>query len=360
MNKLKRIALLNLHAIGDCIMFLPTIRAVSAQYHESQILVFVRNATITKVLECANLPRNVRICDFQQSSSKKGFRLKKFHFEVWRKILEFKPEAIISMVELNKYFTPLMLRLSNARITIGDRSGLGKYFYTNPVNTSVHDHQVMRNLSLLHELDIQIPDIPDINISPSSDRLSRMAALITQLFPKRPKLIVAISPFATVGQIWRIWPPVYWARLCSILSKSFDVGFLVLGGSSYWERNLGKVLFDELHKGLKAVNLIGRLDIRDTIAVLKQSDFICGADNGLLHLAAAVGTFVHAIWTVTPREHYPYTTQKQIIYGECYCKPGSIRKECLRKPRCMYDLKSENVAKTIGDIWANQLCGVGR
>ena len=84
--------------------------------------------------------------------------------------------------------------------------------------------------------------------------------------------------------------------------------------------------------------MVGRLNIKETIALISVMYLVCGIDCGLLNIAASNGTFVHAIWSATPIEHYPFTDDRQIITVRCLCKEKylhNIKEGCLKRFQCL-------------------------
>jgi len=357
--------MLSIHALGDTIMFLPTIREVSKSFSNSKITVLVRNRTIKEMLELAKLPSNVLIYNLDDSNSWRFkltsvrifgslLRFNRLNFLVLQKLTELRPDVTIAMTKLNNRLMPLMLKFSGSKITVGESHGWGRYLLTHPVQTDLSAMRVLRNLSLLEAIDIPQPDKPDIRLYPTQDSIRRVVSLIKSVISRPPKISFAVAPCATLGQRWRLWPCEYWAKLIKLLTQEFDSACFILGGSSKKDNQIAEQISERLPDQASAYNLVGQLNIKDTIALMSVMDCICGIDCGLLHIAASVGTFVHAIWSVTQIEHYPFTDKKQIITVQCQCKgnyPHNIKKECLKKARCMEQFLPEPAFEQIAKVW---------
>lgn len=363
--KRERICLLSIHGLGDTLMFLPTIRAVSQNFPLSEITVLVRNKSVKAMLETAALPDNVFIEYFKTLNN---WRFKRTAFKPLGSLLRFNPlnlwvlykirklgpDISIAMTKMNNRLTPLMLKVSGSRINVGESHGWGKYLYTNPVETDLKTHRVLRNLSLLKGLNTSQADESDIRLYPSQQSVAKMCSLIKKRLGDLPRKCFAVAPCVTLGQHWRLWPFEYWAKLIRFLTEEFDSACFILGGASKQDHQIGEEISERLPDRTSAYNLVGQLDIKDTIALMSVMDCICGIDCGLLHIAAGVGTFIHAIWSVTQIEHYPFTDNKQIITVQCNCKenyPHNIRKECLKKSRCMEQFLPEPAFEQIAKVW---------
>jgi len=360
--------MLSIHALGDTIMFLPTIREVSRSFSNSKITVLVRNRTIKEMLELAKLPSNVLIynlddsnsCRFKLTSVKilgSLLRFNRLNFLVLQKFRELKPDITIAMTRLNNRLMPLMLKFSGSKITVGESYGWGRHLLTHPVETDRKAHRVLRNLSLLSSLKIPLPSEPDLKLFPDTENLNSTVALLKTFLSKPPKICFAVAPCVTLGQRWRFWPCEYWAKLVEMLTEKFDAACFLLGGPSEEESRIGDEIMQNLPNGIKVYNLVGRLPTKETIALISLMDYICGIDCGLLHIATSVNTFIHAIWSITQIEHYPFTEKKQIITVDCHCSkdyPENISPECIKRPHCLEHFLPEAAFESIQSVWASR------
>jgi len=348
-NNPKKIVLLCLHAIGDTIMFLPTIRAVSEYYSESKVIVFVRSYLTQCILETARLKSNVSIMNFAEVDlwrykrtcvglPSNLLRFNPVNFSVLMKLRSLKPDVTIAMSRMHPRLTPLMLKFSRSLITIGESYGWGRTMLTHPVETRQKSHRIYRNLSLLKALNMPIPEKADIRIFPADRDIQEMQMLMCSKTKVNKRSFFAVAPCVTPGQIWRLWPCHFWGDLISQLAEYYDATAFILGGSSDEDHRICNEIKTYIKPGLRVYNLGGKLSIKHTIALIALMDFICGVDCGLLHTAASVGTFINAIWSATPIEHYPFTEKKKIIHLPCQCAgnyPSSLKRSCMSRPECM-------------------------
>jgi len=356
LRKNSRIVMLAIHALGDTIMFLPTIKAASRSFPDSDIRILTRNKSVEEMLDFARLPLNVSV-DYIGAFNSWRFRLSPFNLLVLLKVIRLKPDIIVSMTRLNNYLTPILMKLVRSKVTIGESHGWGRCLLTHPVETDRKANRVLRNLSLLNALKIPLPSEPDLRLFPDKESLNKAVALVKTFLSRPPKICFALAPCATLGQRWRLWPCRHWARLMEMLTEKFDAACFLLGGSSEEENRIGDEIMQNLPNEVRAYNLVGRLPIKDTIALISLMDYICGIDCGLLHIAASVDTFIHAIWSITQIEHYPFTEKKQIITVDCQCRkdyPKNIRPECRKKPQCLEHLLPEVVFERMKDVWLSR------
>lgn len=149
--------------------------------------------------------------------------------------------------------------------------------------------------------------------------------------------VVAISPGAGEGWAHKMWPWMRYAELIDGLGKRID-RVLLVGGKQEVD------VAQKIANGRPHVmSLCGALTIRQTASVLSKCDLIVGGDNGLLHLAGAVGTPICAIFGPTdPGRTAPHTTVLKVVSIPMSCSPCyALNPPCgSLSPACMEEVTS--------------------
>src|SRR5262249_35738027 len=147
-------------------------------------------------------------------------------------------------------------------------------------------HEAERNLDFLSQVggDTSVRDHLELWLS-DEDREVARAALVSRGVG-RNDLLVSIAPGA--GQPKRLWPPNRFIKLGRFLQRECQARVLIVGGPEDRERAL------ELEEslGTAAVNFAGEMTLRQTGALLENSQLIVANDSGPMHLAAAAGIAV--------------------------------------------------------------------
>lgn len=151
------------------------------------------------------------------------------------------------------------------------------------------EHQAWEYMDLLlpghkeQELERPLLNLPD---EAAAAAKARLAAL--------PKPCVGILPGAARGPSKR-WPADHFINLGRSLVKEKHCSVVALGISR--EAALCRKVVEGIGEG--ALNLAGQTTLAEWIALLKVCDLVIANDSGGMHLAAAVGTPVVAIFGVT-------------------------------------------------------------
>lgn len=116
--------------------------------------------------------------------------------------------------------------------------------------------------------------------------------------------IVALSPGSGAFAPARRWPPQRFAEVAGMLATA-GARIVLVGGAE--EAPLRQPLLAALGQSKSLIDLGGKTSIDALYGVLAACDMFVGNDSGIVHLAAAAGTPVTAIYGPTdPRAWGPY------------------------------------------------------
>lgn len=218
---------------------------------------------------------------------------------------------------------------SMCRIGFSEAREGATMFYTHTVKGGRNVHAVDRYLKVADFLglksdDIQFPfpPLPDLQTVGISDLIKND--------------YVVIAP----GARWqtKMWPTERFGKVASMLS----LNTVVIGSPS--ESPLAEEVVRS-SKG-KALSIAGKTGLKELAAVIRGAKFMLCNDSGPMHIAAAMGVPVFAIFGPTdPLRTGPYGDGHAIIRNNVSCSP--CRKRRCKDGRCMIDLKVETVYEII-------------
>ena len=233
--------------------------------------------------------------------------------------------------------------LSGAPKRIGfDTEGRGM-FLTTRVRYHHDQHEVENFLSVLEADGITVTDdFLEIWTTPEEEK--RVLKVLGDAGADPAEGLAAIHPFSAVTQ--RGWPLENFAELTARISRETGLRPVILGGPG----DVGA--FDSVRHmfGNGIIDLVGKCNLRDTIALLKQSALFVGNDSGIMHLAAAAGTPLVALFgPQSPNKFGPWSDRAKVIYRGLPCSPCRQKffSECEPSPRgrpaCMEAISVEEV-----------------
>ncbi|GAB4354075.1 MAG: lipopolysaccharide heptosyltransferase II [Gammaproteobacteria bacterium] len=168
---------------------------------------------------------------------------------------------------------------------------------------------------------------PELSVDSANQRV-----LIEKFGLSVDRPIVALLPGAEYGPAKR-WPSEYFAALANQLN---DKGYVCWVFGSKKEQELGAQIASGAEGGV--VNLVGRTELVDVIDLMALCSHAVTNDSGLMHIAAAVGIQVVAIYGSSSPDYTPPLTKRATIHVlELACSPCFERdcrfghNDCLRR-----------------------------
>jgi heptosyltransferase-2 len=190
-------------------------------------------------------------------------------------------------------------------------------------------HQAAYYLHLVTALGFAAPEVlPRIEITPSTG--ARVRELFQRLELDPSATLVGIAPGAAYGHAKR-WPPSRMAELVARLGARGATSVLV---GAAGDRGAGREIESSLPAGARVLNLIGRTDLRLFAGVLAACKAFVSNDSGAMHLAAAAGVPVTAIFGPTDERVTAPLGDHDVIIHQVFCRPCMLR-DCPIDHRCM-------------------------
>lgn len=182
------------------------------------------------------------------------------------------------------------------------------------------------------------------------------ASTLERLGLPRASDVVALLPGAEYGSA-KQWPANYFAELAARLAR-VGVDVWILGSAK--ERPLGEsIRAAAAHSGVR--NLCGETTLAEVVDLLGATRVAVSNDSGLMHVAAAVGTYVVALYgSSSPLMTPPLTDRKHVFHLDLDCSP-CFQRECpLGHLRCLRDISVDEVCSVAGTVLGEPLFAPNR
>ena len=314
-----RLVILSPNWLGDAVMALPAIHAFRAKYPAGAVDVAARPGSAPLF----SMVGGVGVAVLERGREAAILRERRYDAAV------LLPNSFASA-------------FAAKRAGIGERWGYGVNFrswlLTRAVAPRVRVHQVEHYAHLADALgfppDTRIPGI-EIDLRHREDGAARLAA---EGWDRRTPL-VALAPGAAFGTAKR-WPA---ASFAAIADRIADAGgrAVLLGGPA------DRAATDEVEAMAQRqgmVNLAGKTDLPMLMSVRVHTRGLVTNDSGPMHLAAALGLPVTAMFGPT-REHETHpvgSRAPEVLVGRAWCRPCMLR-DCPLTHRCMTSITPDSV-----------------
>lgn len=212
---------------------------------------------------------------------------------------------------------------------------------TRRLDRAALDQTVKRFLALGIPAGEPLPEVPLPALT--IDHARQSALLAKHSLGKRPA--VALMPGAAYGPA-KQWPIAYFGELARLLTGA-DNEVWVLGSAG--EQPLGEEI--RAAGGTEVHNLCGLTSLADTVDLLASTRAAVSNDSGLMHVAAAAGTHVVAIYgSSTPAFTPPLTARSSILYLDLDCSPCFERTCPLGHLNCLRNIGPATVLAAIPSV----------
>ena len=157
-------------------------------------------------------------------------------------------------------------------------------------------------------------------------------------------VLVGFNPGATYGEA-KCWPSERFVELGRRLREEYGAFILIFGSSRPQEKALNATIAQGIGEG--CLNLSGETSLLQLAALLRQCQVLVTNDTGTMHVAAAVGTRVVAIFGPTdPRTTSPLGEGHVVIRKKVPCSP-CLKRVCPLDHRCMDLIEVEEIYHTV-------------
>ncbi|MBI5195236.1 MAG: glycosyltransferase family 9 protein [Nitrospirae bacterium] len=386
-KSVRKILVIKLRHIGDVLLSAPAMRALKESFPDAKVSVLINSGTEESLSgnpaidELIIFDRSIKKLPLVNRIAKEIAFLRKIRakgFDMAVDLTNGDRAVILS------YFSGARYRLA---ADPGKKGFAGKrYLYTHLANIDKQKHMVFQNLDVVkqfgidaknEDVDFFIPEeakafvkkifkensIEDtdkvVHIHPTSRWLWKcwkdeyMAEIIGWLIEKGIKVIVTSAPDGReMEKAKRILSLISDYRTQNTEHRQNNSELMHISGDSP-SRSIGMG-----QSPLRVLDLAGKTTIKQLAAISEASDLFVGVDSAPMHIAAAVGTPVVALFGPTLENLWaPYSRGHIVISKDMPCKPckkGSCEGVELRE--CMKAIKQEDVKKAVSKLLRTHNC----
>jgi len=146
------------------------------------------------------------------------------------------------------------------------------------------------------------------------------------------------------------WGKENWRSLLGRMAAEFPGrALLLLGAAEESEASEFAAESWRANGGGVVVNLCGVLTPRESAAAIERARLFVGHDSGPMHLAAAVGTRVVAIFAARniPRQWFPFGKQHQVVYHRVECWGCGLETCIEQQKKCLMSITVDEVMQVV-------------
>ncbi|MCM2264965.1 MAG: lipopolysaccharide heptosyltransferase II [Desulfuromonadales bacterium] len=320
--------------IGDAVMATPALRAIRETFPEARVTI-VANPLVAELF--TSHPDCDQVIRFDKQSNQGSMG------EFWRFCRSLRSERFdLAILFQNAFKAAIMAVLAGIPRRAGYRTDGRGLLLTAGVPAVDKKHG-------LHHVDYYLQMLGQLGIAGGDGRLH--LALTAEEEGRAVERLgagqwIAINPGASYGAAKR-WFPERFAAVADGLAAEFGVRVVLTGGPG--EMEIGR----DIEKSMKIapLNLIGQTSVRELMATLAHCRLVVTNDSGPMHIAAAFGVPIVAVFG--PTDHTttsPLAGNCRIVRSAVDCAPCMLR-ECPTDHCCMIGVTADAVLAAARELW---------
>lgn len=335
-------------AIGDVTHTLPALHCLRLQFPQARITWLVEEAAAELLEGHRDLDRILVSGRKRWSRQLRGPRFFRALAEIRRFVRELRDSRYDLLLDFQGLLkSGVLVGLARAERKVGFGRGMehaeGSWIFLNERIPAVdmNMHALDRELLLLRKIGVATPEVV-FNLPITEAHRQRVKGLLTRAGVDRGRPLVAINPQAT-------WPTKLWFEesFAELADRLRERGCEVVFTGSPDDRPAVERICAEMK--MSALNLAGDTSLLELASLYQEAGVVVSTDTGPMHIAAAAGARVVAIFGSTaPWRTGPWGGQHLVLRADLDCSP-CLKKGCERDRECMRQITVEMVEKAVAE-----------
>ncbi len=328
----KRLLIIQLRRIGDVLLSTPVVRAIKLRYPGIR-LAFLTESESRSLLEKNPFLDELMVWESAQYTNPA------YIIRILRALREKRFDTVIDLQGSPR--TALASFLSGAKSRVGFDYRGRELFYNIKVKRESHPkYGSAFKLDILQPFNLSSDDLkPEIFLTAEALAWGKRFFSRYQLDDSGFK--VALSPVSR--RPYKRWSLENFSKLASWLASNFRAKVILLWGPG--ERSIAEKVAE--NAGTNVLVSEQTQSLQEAAALIQSCNLFIGNDNGLKHIATAVGTPTFTIYGPSDPASwtYPDPRNHRYIKGSCSCR-GRQKRKC-PGPVCLTSVSVEQVQRSL-------------
>jgi heptosyltransferase-3 len=316
LQNVRRLAVFKLRNIGDVLMMTPVLRALRETFPDARITAVVNSGTE------AMLAHNPHVDEVLAYRRDAGFWSEiAFARELRRRGFDL----TIAFTEGQRTAWYSVLCGAHYRLGVDKKRKRPRHWaYNIPLHPVGQMHEVETHFAMLANAGVTLRSPkpgPLCLVVPEDAR----AWAREKLAPLRPARIVHMHPVSR--WLWKCWEGASMAAIIDWLQAERGARVAVTSGPADREREAARAIVAQCRTS--PLFFEGNISLSQTAAISAESDGYFGVDTAPMHMAAAVGVPVVALFGPTHAENWgPWTPLGRVLAKPCICNDPHAKERC--------------------------------
>lgn len=301
----KKILFIQLSALGDTILAVPTIRAIRKSFPQAELSFLASPTNLSYLEQCPYIDSRIL-----------------FRYPLHQLIRMLRQEQFDLVIDLEHWsrFSALLAYSTGASRLVGFSAGhqYRHYLFTDIIPHIPGKHEVLNFLSIAHELGCSAEDTTlAIWVGEAEHEWCQNLLAQEQVLVSEP-LIVLHPEAGRRGEPRRRWPQEHYVTLADKLATRYNARIVLTGAPD--EVTVSKWIAKRTK--CETVCLAGQTQVNQLVALFARADLVISGNCGPMHLAAAAGTPIIALHGPTNSVQWgPWTDKATCLTATVPCSP---------------------------------------
>ena len=301
----KKILFIQLSALGDTILAVPTLRAIRHAFPDAELTMLASPTNLSYLTDCPYIDKRI---PFQMPMHQLVATLRRERFD-WAIDLEHWPRL-----------SALLAYISGAPVRVGFRTkGQYRHFlFTETVEHIQGRHEVRNFLDIAMQLACPSQEFALETWFSETARTWVRETLVKEQVSFDVPLVVLHPEAGRRGEPRRRWPQEHYIALADVLVERHGVQIVLTGAPD--EVQVSEAIAARTRH--RAIVFAGKTDVNQLAALFADAALVVSGNCGPMHLAAAIGTPVIGLHGPTNVAQWgPWSHSAGIVCGEMPCSP---------------------------------------
>jgi heptosyltransferase II len=336
-----KILVMRYRFIGDTVLTVPFLRNLRQAYPKALIDLMLEPFSGQVIEGCPYVDRVIpfEIKSIHKYSSRSQRGKLAGYIEYWRRIRQERYDA--AFVLKRSLSSALLVWAAGIPRRIGFATEGRKILLSDPVSYRQDRHEVQNFLDCLRALDVPVSsEALELWPVPASDAKAMDLFRGAGWGPDDLKIIIHAAASLPAKQ----WPLERFAAVMGLVQKRYRARFIYTGAKE--DASLYKEI--ERQGPFGGLNLCGITALRENLSIYRASNLFFGVDSGPMHMAAAVGVPVVALFGPTDERKWgPWGEGHTVITKRLSCRPCKPHK--CRDNKCMREISVEEALEAVDE-----------
>jgi heptosyltransferase-2 len=325
----KKILVMRYRFIGDTVLTVPFLRNLREAFPAARIDLMIEPFSGRVIEGCPYVDRVVpfefKTIHTYSAATERSKLAGYIHY--WKLIKKERYDA--AFVLKRSLSSALLVRAAGVPRRIGFATEGRGMLLTDRVLYRHDQHEVENFLDCLRVIDAPIRSRA-LELWPTPENDAKVKARFAQAGWKADDLKIIVHPAASL--LAKQWPLARFAAVMQVLRDRYKTRFIYTGAKG------DAALYREIERQgpFNGLDLCGITDLRENISVYRAANLFFGVDSGPMHMAAATGLPVVALFGPTDERKWGPWGQGHTVITErlsCYpCKPHKCAdNECMKR-----------------------------